>query len=418
MLYNKDKNLNYDLELWNIIKNEEQRQEECIELIASENYASLEVMKAQGSKLTNKYAEGYPNNRYYNGCEYVDLIEQLAIDRAKKLFNADYANVQPHSGSQANAAVYLALLKPGDTILGMNLTCGGHLTHGSPMNFSGKLYNIISYGLNENNEIDYNDIFYKTKKYKPKMIVSGFSSYSCIINWKKMREIADNVNAFLLADIAHVAGLVVTGLYPNPIQYAHIVTTTTHKTLCGPRGGMILAKGQDKEIYKKIDSAVFPGIQGGPLLHVIAAKAISFREAIEPKFKSYQIQVINNAKNMVKIFQQHSYKIISNKTENHLFLINLINKKITGKEAGNLLCKANIIVNKNCIPNDQKNPYITSGIRIGTPAITRRGFKEKETTELTKFICDILDNPNNKKIINDIKEKVAVLCKKYPVYKN
>ncbi|CRK86026.1 Serine hydroxymethyltransferase [Candidatus Providencia siddallii] len=406
----------YDIELWNAMEKEKQRQEEHIELIASENYTSQLVMQAQGSQLTNKYAEGYPGKRYYGGCKYIDIIEQLAIDRAKKIFNANYANVQPHSGSQANAAVYMAFLQPGDTLLGMSLDCGGHLTHGAAINFSGKLYNSISYGVNEDGEINYDEIKSKAKKHKPKMIVAGFSAYSGIINWDKIREIADSVNSYLLVDMSHVAGLIAAGIYPNPVPYAHVVTSTTHKTLAGPRGGLILSKEKDIKIHKKINSAVFPGLQGGPLLHVIAGKAIALKEAMEPKFKIYQQQTVINAKTMVKIFQKNNYKIISNKTENHLFLIDLINKNITGNIAEIALSDAKIIVNKNNIPHDSKSPIITSGIRIGSPAITRRGFKEKETSELTKWICNILNDISNKKTIENIKEKVINICKKFPVY--
>ncbi|WP_367680688.1 serine hydroxymethyltransferase [Candidatus Fukatsuia anoeciicola] len=419
---------NYDKELWQAMKQEVERQEEHIELIASENYASSLVMQAHGSQLTNKYAEGYPGKRYYGGCEYVDLVEQLAIERAKQLFVADYANVQPHSGSQANAAVYMALLKPGDTVLGMNLAHGGHLTHGSPVNFSGKLYHIISYGVDKSEKIDYQELKYLAYNHKPKMIIGGFSSYSNIVNWAKMREIADSINAYLFVDMAHVAGLVAAGIYDTPLPHAHVVTTTTHKTLAGPRGGLILAKNSanittynDKRLdsvtlYKKLNAAVFPGSQGGPLMHVIAAKAIAFKEALEPNFKTYQQQVIKNAKEMVKIFLKRGYKVVSGGTDNHLFLISLIDKKLTGKDVDTALGYANITVNKNVVPNDPLSSFITSGIRIGTPAITRRGFKEFESCKLADWICDILDNIKNKDIIQATKVKVLKICKKFPVY--
>ncbi|BGI51061.1 MAG: serine hydroxymethyltransferase [Arsenophonus endosymbiont of Ceratovacuna japonica] len=416
MLKNKISIENYDQELWKAIENEDKRQEDHIELIASENYASLRVMQAQGSQLTNKYAEGYPGNRYYGGCKYIDIIEQLAIDRAKTLFNADFANVQPHSGSQANMAVYIALLQPGYTILGMNLDHGGHLTHGSPINFSGKFYNVIHYGIDENGKINYYDIAIKAQKYKPKMIIGGFSAYSGIVNWAKMRKIADSVGAYLFVDMAHVAGLIVAGIYPNPLPYAHVVTTTTHKTLAGPRGGLILAKDGNEDFYKKLNSAVFPGAQGGPLMHVIAGKAIAFKEAMEPEFKIYQKQIIKNSKTMVKIFIKRGYKVVSGGTQNHLFLIDLLDKNITGKDADIALSKANITINKNSIPNDPNCKFITSGIRIGSPAITRRGLKEKESAKLANWICDILDKVDNNDVIKNIKKKVLLLCKKFPVY--
>ncbi|MDT9587041.1 MAG: serine hydroxymethyltransferase [Candidatus Arsenophonus melophagi] len=406
----------YDQELWQAMENEVKRQEEHIELIASENYASPRVMQAQGSQLTNKYAEGYPGNRYYGGCEYIDIIEQLAINRAKALFQADFANVQPHSGSQANAAVYMALLKPGDTVLGMHLAHGGHLTHGSPVNFSGKLYNIIHYGLNEDGNIDYDHIIMQAEKYKPKMIIAGFSAYSGIIEWAKMRKIADSIDAYLFVDMAHIAGLIATGVYPNPVPYAHVVTTTTHKTLGGPRGGLILAKDGDEAFYKKLNAAVFPGVQGGPLMHVIAGKAVALKEAMEPEFKIYQQQVAKNAKTMVGIFIERNYTVVSGGTRNHLFLIDLANKGITGKEADVAIGRANIIVNKNSVPNDLRGPRITSGIRIGSSAITRRGFKEKESGELAHWICDILDNVNNDRIIQNIKQKVLLACNQFRVY--
>nr|BET44681.1 MAG: serine hydroxymethyltransferase [Candidatus Aschnera chinzeii] len=409
-------NLNDDKEIWHAINNELKRQEEHIELIASENYVTKNVMLAQGSHLTNKYAEGYPNNRYYSGCEYIDVIEQLAIDRAKILFDADFVNVQPHSGSQANAAVYMALLDPGDTILGMNLIHGGHLSHGSSVNFSGKFYRTVTYGVDTNGYINYEDIKYQADKYKPKMIVAGFSSYSRIIDWAIIRQIADSVNAYLLVDIAHVAGLIVTNIYPNPINYAHVVTSTTHKTLAGPRGGIILAKNGNEEFYKKLNLSMFPGIQGGPLMHVIAAKAIAFKEAMMPEFKLYQQQVVINANVMANIFMDRGYMVVSGGTDNHLFLLNLTNKHITAKLANQLFSQANIIVNENYIPNNIINKMPVLGIRIGTPAVTRRGLKEKEITSLTHWMCDILDNTNNTSIIGAIKQKILNICRKFPVY--
>ena len=369
----------YDAELWQAMEQEKVRQEEHIELIASENYTSPRVMQAQGSQLTNKYAEGYPGKRYYGGCEYVDIVEQLAIDRAKELFGADYANVQPHSGSQANFAVYTALLEPGDTVLGMNLAHGGHLTHGSPVNFSGKLYNIVPYGIDATGHIDYADLEKQAKEHKPKMIIGGFSAYSGVVDWAKMREIADSIGAYLFVDMAHVAGLVAAGVYPNPVPHAHVVTTTTHKTLAGPRGGLILAKGGSEELYKKLNSAVFPGGQGGPLMHVIAGKAVALKEAMEPEFKTYQQQVAKNAKAMVEVFLERGYKVVSGGTDNHLFLVDLVDKNLTGKEADAALGRANITVNKNSVPNDPKSPFVTSGIRVGTPAITRRGFQRSRS---------------------------------------
>ncbi|QCI22151.1 serine hydroxymethyltransferase [Buchnera aphidicola] len=418
MLKNKIMLSKYDPELWYAIEKEKERQENHIELIASENYTSNYVMKVQGSQLTNKYAEGYPGKRYYGGCEHVDIIEQLAINRAKKLFDADYANVQPHSGSQANFAVYTALLNPGDTILGMELSHGGHLTHGSHVNFSGKMYHVVPYGINEHGDIDYEKLLHLTKKYKPKMIIGGFSAYSGICNWKKIREIADEVNAYFVVDMAHVAGLVASGIYPNPIYYAHVVTSTTHKTLAGPRGGLILSKNGNDNLYQKLNLSVFPGAQGGPLMHVIAGKAIAFKEASEPKFKIYQKQIIKNAKIMSNIFLEEGYKIVSGGTHNHLFLIDLSDKKLTGKDADIALGKANITVNKNTIPNDLKSPFITSGIRIGTPAVTRRGFKEKEMYQISHWIISILNNIHDYDNIIKIKNKVLQLCLKYPVYIN
>lgn len=406
----------YDPDLWEAMQKEVERQEQHIELIASENYTSPRVMQAQGSQLTNKYAEGYPGKRYYGGCQYVDIVEQLAIDRAKSLFGADYANVQPHSGSQANAAVYMALLKPGDVILGMNLAHGGHLTHGSPVNFSGKLYKVIPYGIDETGHIDYNELARLAETHKPKMIVGGFSAYSGIVDWAKMREIADKVDAWLFVDMAHVAGLIAANVYPNPVPHAHIVTTTTHKTLAGPRGGLILAKGGDEELYKKLNSAVFPGGQGGPLMHVIAAKAVAFKEAMEPEFKTLQHQIVKNAKAMVEVFLSRGYKIVSGGTENHLFLLDLVDKNITGKDADAALGRANITVNKNSVPNDPRSPFVTSGIRIGTPAISRRGFKEAEARELAGWMCDVLDDIENVEKIEEIKQKVLAICNRFPVY--
>ncbi|EFO5339435.1 serine hydroxymethyltransferase [Escherichia coli] len=406
----------YDAELWQAMEQEKVRQEEHIELIASENYTSPRVMQAQGSQLTNKYAEGYPGKRYYGGCEYVDIVEQLAIDRAKELFGADYANVQPHSGSQANFAVYTALLEPGDTVLGMNLAHGGHLTHGSPVNFSGKLYNIVPYGIDATGHIDYADLEKQAKEHKPKMIIGGFSAYSGVVDWAKMREIADSIGAYLFVDMAHVAGLVAAGVYPNPVPHAHVVTTTTHKTLAGPRGGLILAKGGSEELYKKLNSAVFPSGQGGPLMHVIAGKAVALKEAMEPEFKTYQQQVAKNAKAMVEVFLERGYKVVSGGTDNHLFLVDLVDKNLTGKEADAALGRANITVNKNSVPNDPKSPFVTSGIRVGTPAITRRGFKEAEAKELAGWMCDVLDSINDEAVIERIKGKVLDICARSPVY--
>ncbi|MEI7369676.1 MULTISPECIES: serine hydroxymethyltransferase [Pectobacterium] len=406
----------YDADLWQAMEQEVVRQEEHIELIASENYTSPRVMQAQGSQLTNKYAEGYPGKRYYGGCEYVDVVEQLAIDRAKALFGADYANVQPHSGSQANFAVYTALLQPGDTILGMNLAHGGHLTHGSPVNLSGKLYKVIPYGIDESGKIDYDEMAELARTHKPKMIVGGFSAYSGVVDWAKMREIADSIGAYLFVDMAHVAGLIAADVYPNPVPHAHIVTTTTHKTLAGPRGGLILAKGGDEELYKKLNSAVFPGGQGGPLMHVIAGKAVALKEAMEPEFKVYQQQVATNAKAMVEVFLSRGFNVVSGGTSNHLFLLDLVSKNLTGKDADAALGRANITVNKNSVPNDPKSPFVTSGIRIGTPAATRRGFKEAEVRELAGWICDVLDNINDEATIERVKQKVLDICARFPVY--
>lgn len=406
----------YDKELWDAIQGENQRQEDHIELIASENYTSPRVMQAQGSQLTNKYAEGYPGKRYYGGCEYVDIVEQLAIDRAKALFGADYANVQPHSGSQANFAVYSALLQPGDTVLGMNLSEGGHLTHGSPVNFSGKFYHIVAYGVDEQGRIDYDEVAKIAQESKPKMIIGGFSAYSGVVDWQKLREIADSVGAYLFVDMAHVAGLIAAGVYPNPVPHAHIVTTTTHKTLGGPRGGLILAKGGSEELYKKLNSAVFPGAQGGPLMHVIAAKAVALKEAMEPAYKEYQQQVVKNAQAMVAEIIKRGYKVVAGETQNHLFLIDLVNKNITGKAADAALGLANITVNKNSVPKDPQSPFVTSGIRLGTPAITRRGFKEPEAIELANWICDVLDNIDDQAVINKVKAQVLDICRRFPVY--
>lgn len=409
----------YDKELWDAICNEDRRQEEHIELIASENYASPRVMQAQGSQLTNKYAEGYPGKRYYGGCEYVDIVEQLAIDRAKALFGADYANVQPHSGSQANAAVYMALAEPGDTILGMSLAHGGHLTHGAAVSFSGKIYHAEQYGITDDGVIDYDALREQALRVKPKVIVGGFSAYSQVVDWKKMREIADEVGAYLFVDMAHVAGLIAAGVYPNPLEYAHVVTTTTHKTLAGPRGGLILAKGGSEELYKKLNSAVFPAGQGGPLMHVIAAKAVCFKEAMEPEFKAYQQQVVKNAQAMVEVFKQRGYNIVSNGTQNHLFLVDLVNKGLTGKAADAALGRANITVNKNAVPNDPKSPFVTSGIRVGTPSVTRRSFQEEDVKALAGWMCDVLDaigKDNENEVIEATKQKVLEICRRLPVY--
>lgn len=407
----------FDPELADAMAKEVVRQEQHIELIASENYCSPRVMEAQGSQLTNKYAEGYPGKRYYGGCEHVDVVEQLAIDRAKELFGADYANVQPHSGSQANSAVFMALLDAGDTVLGMSLSEGGHLTHGSHVNFSGKTYNAVQYGLNhETGEIDYEQVAALAEEHKPKMIIGGFSAYSGVVDWAKFREIADSVGAFLLVDMAHVAGLIAAGVYPNPLPHAHVVTTTTHKTLAGPRSGLILSACGDEAIYKKLQSSVFPGNQGGPLCHVIAAKAVAFKEALQPDFKEYQTQVVANAKAMVAVMQERGYKIVSNGTENHLFLLDLIDKDITGKDADAALGAANITVNKNSVPNDPRSPFVTSGLRIGSPAITRRGFKEEQAKQVATWICDVLDNMGDDNVIDRVKSEVVALCEQFPVY--
>lgn len=406
----------YDPALSKAIANETSRQEAHIELIASENYASPRVLEAQGTQLTNKYAEGYPHKRYYGGCEHVDIVEDLAIARAKELFGADYANVQPHSGSQANSAVFLALLEAGDTILGMSLAHGGHLTHGATVSASGKLYKSVQYGLHpETGVIDYDQAEQLALEHKPKLIIAGFSAYSGIVDWQRFRAIADKVGAYLLVDMAHVAGLVAAGLYPNPVPVADVVTTTTHKTLAGPRGGLILARSNEA-IEKKLNSAVFPGSQGGPLMHVIAAKAVAFKEALEPEFKVYQQQVVVNAKAMCDQMIKRGYTIVSGGTENHLFLVDLINKDITGKDADAALGRAHITVNKNSVPNDPRSPFVTSGLRIGTPAITRRGFKEAEARLVADFICDILDNMGDESVIDRVRAQVSELCARLPVY--
>ena len=408
----------FDPELAQAIASEGERQEAHIELIASENYCSPAVMEAQGSKLTNKYAEGYPGKRYYGGCEYVDVIEQMAIDRAKELFGADYANVQPHAGSQANSAVYLALLNPGDTVLGMSLAHGGHLTHGAKVSFSGKTYNAIQYGLNpETGEIDYEEVERLAVEHKPRMIVAGFSAYSQIVDWQRFRDIADKVGAYLFVDMAHVAGLVAAGVYPNPVQIADVTTTTTHKTLRGPRSGLILAKANE-EIEKKLQSAVFPGNQGGPLMHAIAAKAICFKEAMSDDFKTYQQQVVKNAQAMAEVFIARGYDVVSGGTDNHLFLLSLIKQDVTGKDADAWLGAAHITVNKNSVPNDPRSPFVTSGIRIGTPAVTTRGFGEAEVRDLAGWIADIIDSKGNEQVIADVKAKVEAVCAKFPVYAN
>ncbi len=407
----------FDPELADAIDGERRRQEEHIELIASENYTSPRVLEAQGSVLTNKYAEGYPGKRYYGGCEYVDIAESLAMERAKQLFGADYANVQPHSGSQANAAVYMALCEPGDTILGMSLDHGGHLTHGAKPNFSGKIYHAVQYGIDPSTgEIAYDEVERLAKEHKPKMIVAGFSAYSRVVDWQRFRDIADSVGAYLFVDMAHVAGLVAGGMYPNPVQIADVTTTTTHKTLRGPRGGLILAKA-NPDIEKKLNSLVFPGTQGGPLMHVIAAKAVSFKEALEPSFADYAKQVVANARAMAEVIQERGYKVVSGGTDNHLFLIDLIDKGLTGKAADAALGSANITVNKNTVPNDPQSPFVTSGLRIGTPAVTTRGFKEAEVRELAGWICDVLDNIEDQTVIERVKGQVLEICRRFPVYR-
>ncbi len=411
----------YDPELAAAIAAEQQRQEDHVELIASENYASPRVLEAQGSVLTNKYAEGYPGKRYYGGCEFVDVAERLAIERVKQLFGADYANVQPHSGSQANQAVYFALLNPGDKILGMSLAHGGHLTHGAKVNLSGKILDAVQYGVNAQGLVDYDEIEKLALEHKPKMVVAGFSAYSRVMDWARFRAIADKVGAYLFVDMAHIAGLVAAGVYPNPVPHAHVVTSTTHKTLRGPRGGIIVAKhsamgGLAEEIEKKLQSIVFPGIQGGPLMHVIAAKAVAFKEALEPEFKVYQQQVVKNAQAMAKTFVSRGYKIVSGGTDNHLMLVDMIGKTITGKDAEAALGKAHITVNKNAVPNDPQKPFVTSGLRIGTPAVTTRGYKETECIALANWICDVLDAPSDERAIASARENVTKQCRAFPVY--
>ena len=420
-MFSRDMNIaDFDPALWEAMKAEDARQEHHIELIASENYTSPRVMEAQGSQLTNKYAEGYPGKRYYGGCEHVDVIEQLAIDRAKELFGAPYANVQPHSGSQANAAVFMALCQPGDTILGMSLAHGGHLTHGAAVSFSGRIYNAVQYGLNpETGEIDYAEVERLAQEHKPKMIIAGFSAYSRVVDWNKFREIADAVGAYLFVDMAHIAGLVAAGVYPTPVGIADVVTTTTHKTLRGPRGGLILAK-EDEELNKKLNFAVFPESQGGPLMHVIAAKAVCFKEAMSEDYKAYQTQVVKNAQAMADTFIARGINVVSGGTDDHLFLVDLIGKEYTGKDADAALGRANITVNKNSVPNDPRSPFVTSGLRIGSPAVTSRGFKEAECADLANWICDVLDgleNGNSETVEAEVKAKVVALCEKLPVYK-
>ena len=416
-MFTKDMTIaEFDQDLWTAINAEQLRQEEHIELIASENYTSPRVLEAQGSLLTNKYAEGYPRKRYYGGCEFVDIAEELAIARAKELFGAAYVNVQPHSGSQANAAVYMALLEPGETVLGMSLADGGHLTHGAKVNFSGRLYNSVQYGLNnETGEIDYDQMESLAKEHQPKMIMTGFSAYSRVIDWRRCREIADSVGAHLVADVAHVAGLIAAGYYPSPVNIADVTTSTTHKTLRGPRGGIILAKS-NPDLEKKLNGRVFPGMQGGPLMHVIAAKAVAFKEALQPEFKEYQGHIVDNAKALADAILGRGYNIVSGGTDNHLFLVDLIDKGITGKDAEASLGRANITVNKNAVPNDPQSPFITSGIRVGTPAITTRGFQEKESAQLGHWFCDVMDNINNESTIKNIKQEVLRICAQFPVY--
>jgi glycine hydroxymethyltransferase len=406
----------FDPELAKAIAGERKRQEDHVELIASENYTSPRVLEAQGSVLTNKYAEGYPGKRYYGGCEFVDIAESLAIDRAKRLFGADFANVQPHSGSQANAAVYLALLNPGDPILGMSLDHGGHLTHGAKVNFSGKLFKAAQYGIKtDTGEIDYDQVDRLAQEHRPRMIIAGFSAYSRVIDWARFRQIADSVGAYFVVDMAHVAGLVAAGLYPNPLPFADVATTTTHKTLRGPRGGLILAR-HNPEIQKKLNSMVFPGIQGGPLMHVIAGKAVAFQEALQPEFKAYCSQVIANARAMARVLQDRGYKIVSNGTDNHLFLLNLVDKDITGKDADAALGRAHMTVNKNAVPNDPRPPMVTSGLRIGTPAATTRGFKENEAKQLSHWIADVLDHRGDDATVERVRGEVEALCRRFPVY--
>ena len=406
----------FDDELAAAIAAERQRQEDHVELIASENYASPRVMEAQGSVLTNKYAEGYPGKRYYGGCEHVDVAEELAIERLKQLYGADYANVQPHSGSQANQAVYFALLQPGDTILGMSLAHGGHLTHGAKPNISGKLLNAVQYGVDENGLIDYDEVERLAVEHQPKMIVAGFSAYSQVMDWARFRAIADKVGAYLFVDMAHVAGLIAAGVYPSPLPHAHVVTSTTHKTLRGPRGGLIVAKDPSEDLVKKLQSIVFPGLQGGPLMHVIAAKAVAFKEALDPSFKTYQQQVVSNAKAMAKTLIDRGYKIVSGGTENHLFLVDLIGRELTGKDAEAALGAAHITVNKNAVPNDPRSPFVTSGLRLGTPAVTTRGYGEKECVDLANWIADVLDAPADEAVIARVRDAVSAQCRAFPVY--
>ncbi len=406
----------FDDELFEALKAERRRQEEHVELIASENYASPRVLEAQGSVLTNKYAEGYPGRRYYGGCEYVDRAEELAVERAKALFGADYANVQPHSGSQANVAAFMAMIEPGDTILGMSLAHGGHLTHGAKVNFSGRVYHAVQYGLTaDGSEIDYDQVQALATEHQPKLIIAGFSAYSRVVDWARFRAIADSVGAYLMADMAHVAGLVAAGVYPSPVPYADVVTSTTHKTLRGPRGGIILAK-RNEELEKKLNSLVFPGTQGGPLMHVIAAKAVAFKEALQPEFKAYQQQVVANARAMAATLVERGYRIVSGGTDNHLFLVDLIDKDITGKDADAALGRANITVNKNAVPNDPRSPFVTSGLRMGTPAITTRGFGDAECRTLAGWIADVLDDLENEEVIRRVRGQVLELCARFPVY--
>ena len=418
MFYVSDRIKGFDDELWDAIQGECQRQEEHVELIASATYTSPRVLEAQGSVLTNKYAEGYPGKRYYGGCEFVDIAEQLAIDRAKQLFDATYVNVQPHSGSGANAAVYMALLDPGDTVLGMSLAHGGHLTHGAAVNFSGKLYQAVQYGLDDSGgEIDYEQVDSLAHEHRPRMIMAGFSAYSRVVDWQRFRDIADSVNAYLVVDMAHVAGLVAVGLYPSPVQIADVTTTTTHKTLRGARGGMILARS-NSTVEKKLSSLVFPGTQGGPLMHAIAGKAVAFKEALEPSFKAYQQQVLDNARAMADALVERGYQIVSGGTDNHLFLLDLIDKDITGKDADAALGRANITVNKNAVPNDPRSPFVTSGLRLGSPASTTRGFKEAEMKMVANWIADVLDCLGDESVVDAVREQVKALCARYPVYRS
>ncbi|MFT5320710.1 MAG: glycine hydroxymethyltransferase [Pseudohongiellaceae bacterium] len=417
MLDNQMKLAGFDDELFSAIQNEARRQEEHIELIASENYTSPRVLEAQGSILTNKYAEGYPGKRYYGGCEYVDVVETLAIERAKELFGVGFANVQPHSGSQANAAVYMALMKPGETFMGMSLADGGHLTHGASVSFSGRIYNAVQYGLNaQSGEIDYNHVKELALQHKPKVIWAGFSAYSRVVDWQCMRDIADMVGAYFVVDMAHVAGLIAAGVYPSPVNIAHVTTSTTHKTLCGPRGGIILAQGDDEELNKRLNFSVFPESQGGPLMHVIAGKAACFKEAMSDEFVEYQKQTLSNSRAMAAIFMERGFQIVSGGTDDHLFLLSLVDKDVTGQDADKALGRANITVNKNAVPNDPRPPFVTSGIRIGSPAVTRRGFKEEEVVQLANWMCDILDDIDNEKLNASIKQQVLELCQRFPVY--